>query len=182
MQSFPTSRIFSLGQSPAWIVKTAEILSEARDEERTFGYIPFSARFLTEGSKRRQDSKATVEVEDESYSLMERFKECVDVATFLNIASGRTGGKRVISEEVEAGISEDFASVMQFNGESYSLPGVEKAEPSLRRMFLKRKFKEKLSHIENLGFKIPYRKKFLFEFNFYYLANGKSLNLNSAYL
>ena len=44
MQRFAHYRIFSLGQSPAWLVKTIELL-KGTDSHPSCGYIPFSSRF-----------------------------------------------------------------------------------------------------------------------------------------
>lgn len=44
--SYPKARIYSLGQSPAWIIKAGEILSQEKAVSREFGYIPFSGSFL----------------------------------------------------------------------------------------------------------------------------------------
>ncbi|WCR59249.1 MAG: hypothetical protein PG978_000685 [Wolbachia endosymbiont of Ctenocephalides felis wCfeF] len=48
LKSFPNSRIYSLGQSSAWIVKASEILEKSCSKERQFGYIPFSGSFVEE--------------------------------------------------------------------------------------------------------------------------------------
>ncbi|MDF2966044.1 MAG: hypothetical protein K0Q51_1432 [Rickettsiaceae bacterium] len=48
MYAFPNAKIFSLGQSPAWIVKAAEYLSIYKpysNFNQEFGYIPFSSNF-----------------------------------------------------------------------------------------------------------------------------------------
>lgn len=44
MQRFAHFRIFSLGQSPAWLVKTIELL-KSNHPHPSCGYIPFSSRF-----------------------------------------------------------------------------------------------------------------------------------------
>lgn len=47
MTSFSDSRIYSLGQSSAWIVKASQILASfSKKKERKFDYIPFSGSFL----------------------------------------------------------------------------------------------------------------------------------------
>jgi hypothetical protein len=46
LRSFPNSRIYSLGQSPAWIIKASEMLASYHNKRGEFGYIPFSGSFL----------------------------------------------------------------------------------------------------------------------------------------
>ncbi|RYE06276.1 MAG: hypothetical protein EOP33_03565 [Rickettsiaceae bacterium] len=45
LDKHPNTRIFSLGQSPAWMIKAAEHISKLKGEPREFGYIPFSGNF-----------------------------------------------------------------------------------------------------------------------------------------
>lgn len=46
---FPNARIYSLGLSPAWFIKTLEIMSTLRSRTmQSFNYIPFSGNFMDE--------------------------------------------------------------------------------------------------------------------------------------
>lgn len=55
--SYPNSRIFSLGQSPAWIVKAEKLLAKAKNSEQTFGYIAFSGKFYKKSESELEQSE-----------------------------------------------------------------------------------------------------------------------------
>lgn len=46
LKSCPNSRIYSLGQSPAWIVKAMGMIADLTNETKDLGFIPFSGSFL----------------------------------------------------------------------------------------------------------------------------------------
>lgn len=46
LQKYPSHRICSLGQSPAWIVKACQVLQEKRGADVNVGYIPYSKQIM----------------------------------------------------------------------------------------------------------------------------------------
>ena len=51
VKKYSTERVFSLGQSPAWVVKAAELLAKKKGSSQMFGGIAFSGRFVHEGCR-----------------------------------------------------------------------------------------------------------------------------------
>lgn len=82
----PQSRIFAIGQSMAWIVCAAEITAHVRNDERPFGYIPFSGLYVSASTKPSKNSlcfdrpKAT--------SLENHFPTQEAILFYRNILSG----------------------------------------------------------------------------------------------
>lgn len=54
LTSHPNARLFSLGQSPAWVIHTAAMLSEERGESRVCDFIAFSGRFMQSRAEKKQ--------------------------------------------------------------------------------------------------------------------------------
>lgn len=48
IKQYRNTRIFSLGQSPAWIVKTISLITNTTKDKIETGYIPFSGKFYEE--------------------------------------------------------------------------------------------------------------------------------------
>ena len=115
----PNTRVFSLGQSPAWVVRTAEMLSDARDEERTFGYIAFSGRFLASNNKKTgQHSPYDSYVLDskerpENETKYREYLTSIGMDPDTIISKAAEGKKTVILEYTQSGESlASFVSVL----------------------------------------------------------------------
>ena len=55
VKKYSTERVFSLGQSPAWVVKVAELLAKKKGSNQMFGAIAFSGRFMHERDSANRD-------------------------------------------------------------------------------------------------------------------------------
>jgi len=98
LRRYPNEVIFSLGQSPGWFLKAAEELTANNPsiKKRSFGYIPFSGSFY---SKIPVQKKFVPPVNLAIHFNI--FNKCKNAADFLNLATGRAGEHRYISEKLE---------------------------------------------------------------------------------
>ena len=67
VEKYSTETVFSLGKSPAWVVKAAELLAKKKGSSQVFGGIAFSGRFVHE-----RCSASRGEVVDDSYKRRSR--------------------------------------------------------------------------------------------------------------
>ncbi|KIE06215.1 hypothetical protein NF27_BC00020 [Candidatus Jidaibacter acanthamoeba] len=107
LSTFPSSRIFSLGQSPAWIVKASEMLAKARSEKGEFGYIPFSGSFLD----RQKEFSGNFYIGDRPFpntELQENYRKYlqgIGLSPQEIIIRAKEGSKTTILEYTNTGVS-----------------------------------------------------------------------------
>ena len=100
-QKYPNERIFSLGQTPAWILKTIELQDEAK--KREVGYIPFSKSLNCSLSKIGKDYCYMFDIDDNTRNLIAQYRKTLEklgLSPEKIIESGKNGINTVILEGI----------------------------------------------------------------------------------
>jgi ankyrin repeat protein len=120
MDKYPNYRIFSLGQSPAWIVESIHLISAAKNLNRQIGFVPFSGNFYADEPYNDNGNNITANrfklnarPQDEANYLTLLSSLQVDVDSIIHNA--KNGQKTVILEYVSCGRGlSSFLSVLYF--------------------------------------------------------------------
>ncbi|WP_341749402.1 MULTISPECIES: hypothetical protein [unclassified Candidatus Tisiphia] len=102
-ESYPNSRIFSLGQSPAWFVKAEELLVKAsHHSEAIFDYIAFSGKFYKK-SELEQEFKKEFTIDKGNEANYRVYLKSINMDPDSIIDSFKAGQQTVIVEYTQMG-------------------------------------------------------------------------------